>query len=54
MGNGDFQIKIGDFSRYYHGFSVQELEKLFQKSGFFIEKNEIFSGGRNIFSIITH
>lgn len=29
-GNGDFDIKIGEFSRYYHGFTLDELEELFQ------------------------
>ena len=27
--NGDFDIKIGEFSRYYHGFTILELEELF-------------------------
>ncbi len=53
-GNGDFQIKIWEFYRYYHWFSLEELEYIFHKSGFYIEKNEIFSWERNIFSILTH
>lgn len=52
--NGDFDIKIGEYFRYYHGFSLKELENIFQKTGFSIEKNEIFEGGRNIFSILKH
>lgn len=52
--NGDFDIKIGEYFRYYHGFSLEELEKIFIKTGFKIEKNEIFEGGRNIFSVLKH
>lgn len=50
--NGDFDIKIGEFSRYYHGFSIVELEKLFIQSGYTIIENRIFEGGKNIISII--
>jgi 2-polyprenyl-3-methyl-5-hydroxy-6-metoxy-1,4-benzoquinol methylase len=52
-GNGDFDIKIGEFTRYYHGFFLLELEALFQESGWHIEKNEIFQWGRNILSILS-
>lgn len=51
-GNGDFDIKIGDYSRYYHGFRIDELESLFRESNWKIVENRIFEGGRNIFSII--
>lgn len=48
----EFFIKIGDFTRYYHGFALEELEKLFVKNNFIIEKNEIFDGGRNFLTIL--
>jgi hypothetical protein len=31
-GNGDFDIKIGEYSRYYHGFTMTELEQLFKEN----------------------
>ncbi len=52
-GNGDFDIKIGEFSRYYHGFTISELTDLFEKSGWKIEENRIFEGGRNIISVLS-
>ena len=50
--NGDFQIKIGEFSRYYHGFTVEELAELFEEAGFTVIENRIFDGERNILSMI--
>jgi SAM-dependent methyltransferase len=41
-GNGDFDIKIGEYTRYYHGFTLSELEDLFEESGWNIEKNALF------------
>lgn len=52
--NGDFKIKIGEFDRYYNGFKLEELEKIFEKCELKIEKNEIFEGWRNIFSILKN
>lgn len=52
--NSDFKIKIGEFDRYYHGFKLEELEKIFEKCELKIEKNEIFEGWRNIFSILKN
>ncbi len=51
-GNGDFDIKIGEFSRYYHGFSLEELEELFEETGWKVERNKIFEEGRNIYTVI--
>ncbi len=50
--NGDYDIKIGEFSRYYHGFTIEELEELFETTGWNIIQNRVFEGGRNILSII--
>ena len=43
-GNGDFDIKIGEYSRYYHGFTLGELWELFEKSDWKVLKNELFIG----------
>lgn len=53
-GNGDFMIKIWEYSRYYHGFSLDELNHIFKKADLSIVKNEIFEWGRNIYSVLSH
>ncbi len=50
--NGDFGIKIGEHERYYHGFELYELERLFVDNGYEIVENRVFEGGKNIISII--
>lgn len=50
--NGDYAIKIGEFSRYYHGFTVDELAGLFEETGYRIIENRVFEGGRNIVSVV--
>lgn len=52
FGSKDFSIKIGKYHRFYHSFSLFELEKLFFKTWFFIEENRLFENERNIISII--
>lgn len=54
IGNNDFEIKIWEFIRYYHGFSLQEIEYLAEKSWLSIEKNILFEGERNIFTILQN
>lgn len=49
---GDFNVKIGKFTRYYHWFQTTELEELFNSSGFSVVKNQFFGEGNNIVSII--
>ncbi len=51
-GSGDFQIKIGEYDRYYHGFTLSELTRLFRVNDFHTERHEIFDWGKNIFSIL--
>jgi tRNA (uracil-5-)-methyltransferase TRM9 len=51
--NGDFDIKIGAFSRYYHGFTTQELVDIFRETGYKIIENRVFEGGRNFLSILS-
>lgn len=53
LGNGEFSIKIGEYSRYYHGFTLGELEELFDEASLHIVEHRIFEGGRNIYSILT-
>ncbi|PID83856.1 hypothetical protein CSB09_03980 [Candidatus Gracilibacteria bacterium] len=50
ISDGEFQIKIGQFSRYYHGFSLQELEDLFIQNDLKIEKNTRSENGYNLIS----
>jgi hypothetical protein len=52
-GDGEFDIKIGEYSRYYHGFTTDELAGLFDMTGWQIVENRVFEGGRNIYSKIT-
>jgi hypothetical protein len=52
-GNGDFDIKIGEYSRYYHGFTMTELEQLFKETRYSIIENRIFEGGRNFLSMLS-
>lgn len=51
--NGDFSIKIGTYSRYYHGFTLDELESLFYETWYQVVENQIFEWGRNILSIVS-
>lgn len=50
--NGDYDIKIGEFLRYYHGFTIEELAPLFEESGWNTMENRVFEGGRNIISVL--
>jgi SAM-dependent methyltransferase len=51
--DGEFDIKIWEYSRYYHGFTTDELAELFDMTGWQIVENRVFEGGRNIYSKIT-
>ncbi len=50
--DGEYQIKIWAYSRYYHGFTLDELTNLYFKAWYTRVEHRIFEGGRNIFSII--
>jgi hypothetical protein len=52
-GNGDYDIKIGEFSRYYHGFTLSELETLFLETGWETREQRVYEGGRNIYSKVS-
>lgn len=51
--NGEFAIKIGEFVRYYHGFTLDELDELFKETEYQIIENRVFDGGRNFLSILS-
>lgn len=53
QGNGDYEVKIGPYSRYYHGFTVDELDRLFRVNDYTIMENRVFDGGKNIVSILS-
>jgi hypothetical protein len=50
----DFNIKIWEYSRYYHSFWVGELEDMFLNTGFEIVENRIFEWKNNIISILRN
>lgn len=48
----DFDIKIWEFTRYYHGFTISELEYLFKEAWLEVIENRVFDNERNIISIV--
>ena len=52
FGSSDFFIKIGEFQRFYHCFSLQELQKLGEKTLFQILENRVFETEKNLISIL--
>ncbi|PID86296.1 hypothetical protein CSB08_01390 [Candidatus Gracilibacteria bacterium] len=52
FGSLDYKIKIGVFSRFYHSFSLEELNYLFSKAGFKVLNNYLFENNKNYVSII--
>jgi SAM-dependent methyltransferase len=50
--DGEYNIKIWEYSRYYHGFTLDELEWLFWDTGYDIIENRIFEWWRNLLSVI--
>lgn len=48
----DFNIKIWKFERFYHGFFLEELKYLFEKTWYEIVENRLFENDRNLISII--
>jgi len=51
-GSLDYSIEFWDYKRYYHWFSLNELEYLFKKVWFKIIENRLFDNKRNFISII--
>lgn len=50
--SSDFNIKIWQFDRYYHSFSLEELEYLSKKSWLKIIENREFDNKRNFITIL--
>lgn len=50
--NSNFDIKIWEHKRYYHAFSVSELDILFNESNLDVVINKVFCWWRNIISIL--
>lgn len=48
----DFFIKLWEYKRFYHSFSILELETLFKKIGLKIVENKEFENKRNFISIL--
>lgn len=48
----DFNIKIGDYTRFYHSFDISELDYLFKTARYEILENRVFENDKNIISII--
>lgn len=48
----DFSIKFWEFYRYYHCFTLEELQFLFEENNFEIIENRLFENGRNFISIL--
>lgn len=51
-GSLDYKIKFWDYYRFYHGFSLLELEYLFIHTWYEIIENREFDTGKNIISVI--
>ena len=52
FGSHDFSIKIGGYYRWYHSFSLSELEYISKKAGFTIIENRLFDGEKNFITIL--
>ncbi len=48
----DYNIKIWEFRRFYHCFSIEELRYLFEKTWFSILENHLFKNWKNYISIV--
>ncbi len=51
-GGTDYNIKFGEFDRYYHCFSLEELENISECSGFNIDENRLFDNKKNFLTIL--
>ncbi|MDD2871395.1 MAG: class I SAM-dependent methyltransferase [Candidatus Gracilibacteria bacterium] len=52
FGSTDYNIYFGEYARYYHCFSLDELEYIFKQNNFQILENRLFETQKNIISII--
>ncbi|NVP17297.1 class I SAM-dependent methyltransferase [Candidatus Gracilibacteria bacterium] len=52
FGSIDYNIYFGEYARFYHCFSLEELSYLFEKTGFRVVENRAFETNKNFISII--
>jgi len=52
FGSQDFNIKIGDSQRYYHSFSLKEIEYIANQGKFVVVENRPFTWEKNIITIL--
>mgnify|MGYP001949321962 CR=1 FL=1 len=52
FGSYDYNILFGENERYYHSFTLQELEVLSMNAGFKIIENKLFDWERNTITIL--
>lgn len=50
--SSDYTIKFWEFDRFYHCFSLSELEYLAEKSGLKIKENRLFENQKNYITIL--
>lgn len=48
----DYMIPLGKYKRYYHCFSLRELEYISQEAGFKILENRLFETQKNFITIL--
>lgn len=49
----NFSIKIGEYSRYYHSFSLDEMNYLLKETWFQVLENRLFDTEKNFVTIVT-
>ncbi|MDD3646315.1 MAG: class I SAM-dependent methyltransferase [Candidatus Gracilibacteria bacterium] len=52
FGSIDYNIYFSEYARFYHCFSLKELDYLFEKTGFEVIENRAFETNKNFISII--
>ncbi len=52
FGSMDYSIPFGDYNRYYHCFSLKELDYLFKNADLEVVKNRLFDTKKNYISIL--
>ena len=50
----DYNIEFWEYKRFYHCFSLDELNYLFKETGFEILENRLFECGKNFVSVIQN
>lgn len=53
FGGLDYKIKFGEYLRYYHAFTVEELNHLFESTSYNVIENRLFDSQKNFISVIS-